>query len=144
MRRCAAQRTPGFGQRRHLLGARARLQAQSDFNRFLYGDIAGRPGIAMAEAEQEIDVGGPRPDAVQRGERIVRGVGILVRQHIEIEALGGEFARDILQGLDLCRRQPKPAETMDQPPEDEDPGASGTLSREAADALLREDEEADD
>jgi hypothetical protein len=37
-----------------------------------------------------------------------------------------------------------PAETMDEAPEDEDPGAPGTLTQEAADALLRDDEEADD
>jgi hypothetical protein len=33
---------------------------------------------------------------------------------------------------------------MDQAPDDENPEPSGTLTQEAADALLREDEEADD
>ena len=66
----------------------------------------------MAEAKQQIDVGGPGADAVQRRQRVVRGVGVLIRQHIEIEPLGGEFARQILQGLDLRRRQSEPAEPV--------------------------------
>mgnify|MGYP003693983467 CR=1 FL=1 len=82
------------------------------FDRFLHGEIAGRPGVAMAEAEQQIDVGGPRADAVQRRQRVVRGVGVLVRQHVEIQPLGGEFARDVLQRLDLGRRQTEPAEPV--------------------------------
>ena len=36
----------------------------------------------MAEAEQQIDVGGPRPDAVQRGERGVRVVGVQVADSV--------------------------------------------------------------
>ena len=66
----------------------------------------------MAEAKQQIDVGGPRADAVQRRQRVVRGVGVLVRQHLEIEPFGGEFARQVLQGLDLRRRQSEPAQTV--------------------------------
>ena len=83
--------------RRHLLGVGPRLQPEADLDRFLHGEVARGPGIAMAEAEQQIDVGGPWADAVQRGERMVRGVGVLLRQHVEIEPLGGEFARDVLQ-----------------------------------------------
>ena len=69
--------------------------------RAMHGEIAGGPGVAMAEAKQQIDVGGPGADAVQRGQRVVRGVGVLVRQHVEIEPLGGDLARQTLQGLDL-------------------------------------------
>ena len=76
------------------------------------GNIAGRPGVAMAKTEQQIDVGGPRADAVQRGQRVVRGVGVLFRQHVEVQSLGGEFARDVFQGLDLGGRQPEPAEAI--------------------------------
>ena len=50
----------------------------------------------MAEAEQQIDVGGPWTDAVQRGQGIVRGVGVLARQDVEVQPLRGEFARDVL------------------------------------------------
>jgi len=110
MRCRAAHRTPRLGERRHLLCGGARLQPKSDFHRFLHREIARRPGIAMAEAEQQIDVGGPRADAVQRGQRVVRGVGVLVRQHVEIEPLGGDLAGEILHGLDLRRRQAEPAE----------------------------------
>ena len=49
-----------------------------DARGFLHGEIAGRKGVGMAEAEQQIDVGGPRADAVQRGERGVRLVGLHV------------------------------------------------------------------
>ena len=66
----------------------------------------------MAEAEQQIDVGGPRADAVQRRQRVVRGVGVLFRQHVEVQPLGGEFARDVLQRLDLGGRKPEPAEAV--------------------------------
>ena len=93
MRRGAAQRPPGFRQRRHLLRGRPRLQAESDLDRLLHGEVAGGPGVAMAEAEQQIDVGGPRADAVQRRQRVVRGIGVLVRQHVEIQPSGGDFAR---------------------------------------------------
>src|ERR1700694_3862672 len=64
MRRGAAQRPPRFRQRRHLLCGRPRPQAEADFDGFLHGEIAGRPGVAVAEAKQEIDIGSPRTDAV--------------------------------------------------------------------------------
>ena len=47
----------------------------------------------MAEAKQQINVGGPGADAVQRRQRVVRSVGFLVRQRLEVEPFGGEFAR---------------------------------------------------
>ena len=112
MRRRAAQRTPWLRQRRHLLGGRARLQAEADLDRFLYRDIAGRPGVAMAEAEQQVDVGGPRADAMQRRQRMVRGVGVLFRQHVEVQSLGGQFARDVLQRLDLGGGKAEPSEAL--------------------------------
>src|SRR6185437_7604891 len=112
MRGRAAQRPPRFAERRHLLWRRPRLEAEPDLDAFLYGDVAGRPGVAMAEAEQEIDVGGPRPDAVQRGQRVMRRIRVLVGEDVEIQPPGGEFARDVFQGLDLGRRQPEPAESL--------------------------------
>ena len=66
----------------------------------------------MAEAKQQIDVRGPGPDAVQRRQCVVRGVGLLIRQCLEVEPFGGDFARDILQGLDLGARQSEPAEAV--------------------------------
>ena len=73
------------------------------------------------------------------------GIGLAMTRKI-IEYFGGRIWLDTsyADGSRFLFTLPMPAETMNQPPEDEDPGASGTLSREAADALLREDEEADD
>ena len=68
----------------------------------------------MAQTKQQIDIGGPWADAVQRRQRIVRGVGLLVRQYLKIKALRGDFARQTLQGLDLRRRQSEPAEAIRQ------------------------------
>src|SRR5207247_6440563 len=66
----------------------------------------------MSKTKQKIDVGGPRADAVQRRQRVVRGVGVLVRQYVEIQSFRGQFAREILQGLDLRRRQTEPAQPV--------------------------------
>ena len=73
------------------------------------------------------------------------GIGLAMTRKI-IEYFGGRIWLDTsyADGSRFLFTLPMPAETMNQPPEDEDPGASGTLTREAADALLREDEEADD
>jgi len=73
------------------------------------------------------------------------GIGLAMTRKI-IEYFGGRIWLDTsyADGSRFLFTLPMPAETMNQPPEDEDPGASGTLSQEAADALLREDEEADD
>jgi hypothetical protein len=64
-----------------------------------------------------------------------------------IEYFGGRIWLDTTctEGSRFLFTLPMPAETMDdQAPEDEDPASSGTLTVEAAEALLREDEEADD
>jgi len=66
----------------------------------------------MPEAKQEIDIGRPRADAVQRRQRMVGRVGILFREHIEVHALVGDLAREIFQRLDLGRRQAEPAEPI--------------------------------
>src|SRR4051812_13253642 len=51
MRRGAAQRTPWFCQRRHLLHGRALLETEPDLDGFLNGNIARRPCIAMTETK---------------------------------------------------------------------------------------------
>ena len=51
------------------------FEAKRQPRRFLQRKVARRPGIGMAEAEQQIDVGGPGADAVQRRERGMRIVG---------------------------------------------------------------------
>src|ERR1700722_9361206 len=109
MRGGATQRAPRLRQRRHLLRGRACLQPKSDLDRFLYGEIAGGPGVAMAEAKQQIDIGSPGADAVQCRQLVVRNVGVFIRQRVKIEALRGDFACETFQGLDLGRRQSAPA-----------------------------------
>ena len=73
------------------------------------------------------------------------GIGLAMTRKI-IEYFGGRIWLDTTytEGSRFLFTLPMPAETMDQAPADENPEAPGALSQEAADALLREDEEADD
>ena len=73
------------------------------------------------------------------------GIGLAMTKKI-IEYFGGKIWLDTTykEGSRFLFTVPMPAETMDQAPDGENPGLSGTLTQEAADALLREDEEADD
>jgi signal transduction histidine kinase len=73
------------------------------------------------------------------------GIGLAMTKKI-IEYFGGKIWLDTTytEGSRFLFTVPIPAETMDQAPDDENPEPSGTLTQEAADALLREDEEADD
>ncbi|HET9973663.1 MAG TPA: ATP-binding protein [Streptosporangiaceae bacterium] len=73
------------------------------------------------------------------------GIGLAMTKKI-IEYFGGRIWLDTsyAEGSRFLFTLPMPAETMDQAPEDEKPGSSGTLTEEAAEALPREDEEADD
>jgi signal transduction histidine kinase len=74
------------------------------------------------------------------------GIGLAMTKKI-IEYFGGRIWLDTsyAEGARFLFTLPMPAETMDdQAPEDEDPAPSGTLTEEAAEALLREDEETDD
>ena len=62
-----------------------------------------------------------------------------------IEYFGGRIWLDTTytEGSRFLFTLPIPAETMNPAPEDEIAEPSGTLTQEAADALLREDKEAD-
>ena len=74
------------------------------------------------------------------------GIGLAMTRKI-IEYFGGKIWLDTTctEGSRFLFTLPIPAETMNpEAPEDDNPEASGTLGQEAADALLREDEEADD
>jgi signal transduction histidine kinase len=73
------------------------------------------------------------------------GIGLAMTKKI-IEYFGGKIWLDTTytEGSRFLFTVPMATETMDLAPDDENPGPSGTLTQEAADALLREDEEADD
>src|ERR1700744_3225391 len=66
MRRHTAPGPPRLGELGHALGIGTLPQPKRDARRLLQGKVASRPGIGVAEAEQEIDVGSPRSDAMQR------------------------------------------------------------------------------
>jgi len=73
------------------------------------------------------------------------GIGLAMTRKI-IEYFGGRIWLDTTwtEGSRFLFTLPMPAETMNLAAEDENPEAVGILTQEAADALLREDEEADD
>jgi len=73
------------------------------------------------------------------------GIGLAMTRKI-IEYFGGRIWLDTAytEGSRFLFTLPVPAETMDQDQADIKPGSAGTLTDEAAEALLREDEEADD
>jgi light-regulated signal transduction histidine kinase (bacteriophytochrome) len=72
------------------------------------------------------------------------GIGLAMTRKI-IEYFGGRIWLDTTyaEGSRFLFTLPVPPETMDPAPEDEIGEPSGSLTQEAADALLREDEEAD-
>ncbi|HEX5302062.1 MAG TPA: ATP-binding protein [Streptosporangiaceae bacterium] len=73
------------------------------------------------------------------------GIGLAMTRKI-IEYFGGRIWLDTAytEGSRFLFTLPMPAEAMDEDLEDIKPGSSGTLTEEAAEALLREHEEADD
>src|SRR5262249_11784352 len=93
---------PRLRNRRHLLGVGPRAQPEADTNRFLDGEIAGGPGVAVSQTEQEIDVGGPWTDAMQRCQRVMRGIGILLSQNVKVQSLLRESSGEVFQRLDFC------------------------------------------
>ena len=68
------------------------------------GYYAGWPGVGIAEAEQQIDIGAPGADAVQRGERGVGLVGLHASDGLKIDGALCDRGTDRLQRLDLRPR----------------------------------------
>ena len=116
-RRHSAPRPPRLGQRDDFLRGRPRRQREGKPRGFLQGKIAGRPGIRMAKAEQQVDVGRPRPDAVDGAQRLMGGIGRHVRQRVAIERAARDGPGDLLEGADLGRRQAEPGEPVGARPD---------------------------
>jgi signal transduction histidine kinase len=73
------------------------------------------------------------------------GIGLAMTRKI-IEYFGGRIWLDTTctEGSRFLFTLPMPPESVNEAPEDDDLGSSGTLTQEAARAVAREDEEADD
>ena len=110
MRRHAAPGPPGLGHLGERLGVRPLAQAEGDARRFLHCEVAGGKSIGVAETEQQINVGAPRSDAVQRDEGCVRGVCVHVADGVEIDLAFSEGLADFTNGFDLGRGEAKPLE----------------------------------
>jgi len=112
MRGYASVRPPDFRERDHLFVGRTRLQRKGNARGFLQGEIARRPGIGVTEAEQQIDIGGPRPDPVQGDECLMRDIRLALGDRVEIEFALFERMRDRLDRFDLGRGKSEPAELV--------------------------------
>src|SRR5262245_27096915 len=112
MCRSSSHGPPRLRNRRHLFGVGPRAQPEANTNRFLNGEITCGPGVAVSQTEQEIDVGGPWADAVHRCQRVMRGIGILLGQHVKVQSLLRKSTGEIFQGLDFCSRKSKPAKAI--------------------------------
>ena len=71
----------------------------------------------MSQAEQQVDVGRPRPDTVDGAQRLMCGIGRHVRQRLAIEGAAGDGPGDLLEGADFRRRQAKPGESVGARPD---------------------------
>jgi hypothetical protein len=99
-----------MGQGRHFLGVRPRRQREGKACRFLQRQVARRPRVGVAEAGQEIDVGRPRPDAVDGRKGCVRVLGGERGKRGERQFAAIDGAGDRLQGADFRRRKPEPCQ----------------------------------
>jgi hypothetical protein len=110
MRRHAAPRTPGLGQLGQSLGIRALAQAERHARGFLNRQIARGKRIRVTKAEQEIDIGSPGADSMERGQGRVRIVGAHVANRGEIDLSPGHRLPNLPDGFDLGGRQTKALE----------------------------------
>src|SRR5260370_28429798 len=110
--RHAAPGPPRLRKQADLLRGRPLRQPKSQPRAFLKGKIAGRPGIRMSEAKQEVDIGRPRADAVDGAERLVRIIGSHLRQSLAIKHPAGDGAGTLLEGPASRPRHAKPGESV--------------------------------
>ena len=101
LRRDPAPRPPALGQGDEVARLGTGLEAVGEPRRLLEGEVAGREGVGVAEAEQEVDVGGPGPDALHRDEEPMRLVGLALVQGVERQDAAQDRRRDRSQRPDL-------------------------------------------
>src|SRR5689334_11329208 len=104
MRGGASIWSPCVSERDGLLRRRARCESESNPDTFLYSQVRDRPSIAMAETEEQVDVGSPRTDTVQPGEARMGRVGIHRSQSSEVQCASTNFFRDVLERANLRGR----------------------------------------
>ena len=74
-RRDAAQGPPALGDLFQLARVGPLLETERQPRRLLQREVAGGKRVGMAEAEQQEEIGGPRPDALDRDQRVMRRLG---------------------------------------------------------------------
>ena len=109
-RRDAAPGAPGLGEHDRLLRRRPFRQREGEPRRLLQRKVAGRPGVGMAEAEQEVDVGRPRADAMDGAQRRVGRIRRQVGQRFAIELAARDRLRDLLERANFRRREAERSE----------------------------------
>lgn len=112
MRRHAAPGPPGLRKFCQRLGVRPFAQAEGDAGGFLHREIAGRESIGVAQAKQQINIGGPGTHAMQRGERLMRRVGLHIADLGQVDAALGDRLADFLDRFDFGRGQAQPLELV--------------------------------
>lgn len=80
--------------------------------RLLQGDVAGRPGIAMAEAGQKIDICRPGADSPHIHECGMRFIGRQGAEPVEVEGAVQHGSGDRAEGADLWPRLAGGAEVL--------------------------------
>ena len=117
MRCRAAQRAPWLRQRRHLLGGRARLQAQPDLDRFLYREVRTLFGLAVQRRVCTIIT---NRLAIARA-KIDHERALMRRDCDAFTRSGGRCQREALEGTKYCSSHrhldPKPVEPAEAMPE---------------------------
>ncbi len=124
----AAPGAPGIGEGSGFLEAGPRRQGEGEPRRLLQGEIAGRPGVGMSEAEQQVDIGRPRADAVDGAQCCMSRLGRQAGKRVAVEPARGDRLGDLLERADLRRGKAEPGEPA-RPRPDQGLGREGVIGR---------------
>jgi hypothetical protein len=91
-----------------LLRRRPLALPERDPRGLLKREVARGKRVRMADAEQQIDIRGPRSDTLDRDERGMRLFGRHVPERIEIDRAVAHGAGDRLEGADFRDGKPRP------------------------------------